>query len=86
MNQTDAITFRERKFVLISDDWLFQSNLAFASFVDVAFNVTTVTCVSTTDGLMFFFSVFFFSFLFFLVPSLSRTASSRQVLPVRGLT
>lgn len=50
---------------------LFQTNLVFALFVDVAFNVTTVTCISTTDGLMFFFSLCIsFSFLSTLSHSL----------------
>lgn len=47
---------------------LLQTNLVFSLFVDVAFNVTTVTCISTTDGFVFFFLSWYFwlSFSFLL--------------------
>lgn len=54
---------------------LFQTNLVFALFVDVACNVTTVTCISTTDGLMFFFSPWNFSSLFSFPFTLSLSLS-----------
>lgn len=91
--QTDDNIWTGMKFVLISDDSSpFPINLLLALFVDVGFNVT---CISTTDGLMFFsflrvlplpFHSPLISSPYFHSLPLSCRISSRQVLPVRTLT